>query len=69
VPTEWSLVSTSCVLVVYQRNPPRDRGRSTTGPQPPRTGFVGTDFRHAVEFSRSGRAPVLGLSAVLGATC
>jgi hypothetical protein len=37
-------------------------------PQPPRTGFVGTDFRHAVEFSRSGRAPVLGLSAVLGAT-
>ena len=30
--------------------------------------MLGTDFRHAVEFSRSGRAPVPDLSVCLGAT-
>ena len=30
--------------------------------------FHGTDFRHAVEFSRIERSPVSSLSAVLGAT-
>jgi len=34
----------------------------------PRTGFVGTDFRHAVEFSRSGRAPSTAFRLISGAT-
>jgi len=40
--------------------------RSDDRPQPPRTGFVGTDFRHAVEFSRSGRAPIEASRPVSG---
>ena len=34
----------------------------------PRTGFFGIDFWHAVEFSRSGRAPIRAFRLVLGAT-
>ena len=44
VPTESSLVSTSCVLVVYQRNPPRDRGRSTTALSPRGRGLLALTF-------------------------
>jgi hypothetical protein len=43
-----------------RRVPKESAMRSQTVGRPathPRTGFVGTDFRHAVEFSRSGRAP------------
>src|SRR3954454_6976862 len=37
----------------HQRNPHRGTPRRA-----PMTGFFGTDFWHAVEFSRNGRAPV-----------
>jgi len=50
----------SC-LYHHQRNPHRRRSRA-----PPMTGFFGTDFWHAVEFSRNGRAPVEVFRPVAG---
>jgi hypothetical protein len=45
----------------------RSRGGPAGRPgRAPGTGLIGIDFRHAVEFSRSGRAPEAGLPAVLG---
>src|SRR4051794_13290756 len=34
----------------------------------PMTGLFGTDFWHAVEFSRNGRAPVAAVQTLTGAT-
>src|SRR5947208_12559570 len=45
----------------HQRNP--HRGTLTRAPM---TGFFGTDFWHAVEFSRNGRAPVRVFRPVVG---
>jgi hypothetical protein len=45
----------------HQRNPHRGTPRRA-----PMTGFFGTDFWHAVEFSRNGRAPVRVSRPVVG---
>src|SRR5215213_364099 len=47
-----------CARRVPKESATGSRNGRMTDPQNPRTGFVGTDFRHAVEFSRSGRAPI-----------
>ena len=44
-----------CARRVPKESATGSRNGRLTGPQNPRTGFVGTDFRHAVEFSKSGR--------------
>src|SRR5215207_8753709 len=47
-----------CARRVPKESATGSRNGRMTGPQNPRTGFVGTDFRHAVEFSRSRCAPI-----------
>src|SRR4051812_28214935 len=56
----------SCLHIITKgiRTEATPRPRTWTGT--PMTGFFGTDFWHAVEFSRNGRAPVGAFRPVVG---
>src|SRR3954452_25100807 len=56
----------SCLPSSPKESAPRHTPRPRTWTGTPMTGFFGTDFWHAVEFSRNGRAPVRVSRPVVG---
>src|SRR3954451_14967116 len=56
----------SCLRSSPKESAPRHPPRPRTWTDTPMTGFFGTDFWHAVEFSRNGRAPVGAFRPVVG---
>src|SRR3954463_1806343 len=56
----------SCLPSSPKESAPEHAPSPRTWASTPMTGFFGTDFWHAVEFSRNGRAPVQVLRPVVG---